>query len=136
MVYGVGVAAKSSFQRSSPQNLGSKGLTGIFDSFSVFLYHIARSADEEALHFSLDFPRHFPSKNSEEWSTCRVRFSCGHGRAARDGFCAGPSIRLCAGGGEWSAKEAVSAVFASQLPLKRGGFSSRKSRLSHFWRSC
>jgi hypothetical protein len=36
MGYGGGVAAKYSFQKSSPQNLGNKGLTGVFCSFWSF----------------------------------------------------------------------------------------------------
>jgi hypothetical protein len=55
VVYWVGVTAKSSFQRSSPQNLGSKGLTGFFLHFSLFLYRIAIRGDEELFIFSLDF---------------------------------------------------------------------------------
>jgi hypothetical protein len=42
MVYGVGVAAKSSFQRSSPQNLGSKGLMGILGNVREFSHFLNR----------------------------------------------------------------------------------------------
>jgi hypothetical protein len=60
--YGVGVAAKYSLQRSSPQNLGSKGLTGVFWLFFLILYRIAIRSNEDLRIFSLEFPL----KNHEE----------------------------------------------------------------------
>jgi hypothetical protein len=59
MVYGVGVAAKSSLQRSYPQNLGDKGLTGSFWDFLLFLYRIAILAQKGPLLFFWFSPRIF-----------------------------------------------------------------------------
>jgi hypothetical protein len=51
------------------QNLGSKGLTGVFGRFSLFSYRIAICGDEELCIFSLDFPLEFFLEKQKNGST-------------------------------------------------------------------
>jgi hypothetical protein len=102
-----GVAAKSSLQRSSPQNIGSKGLTGDFWHFSPFLYRNAIRGDEELRILPLDFlsafPRFFLDIFLEEPRRIGPQMG-GAGWFPRWSLL----LRLCAGGGEWSASKQVS----------------------------
>jgi hypothetical protein len=64
--------------------------------------------DKEAPHFFLDFPLNFPSNFSRKGMglPAALRFSAGAG--GRRGMVSAlvSLLRLCAGGGEWYAKEA------------------------------
>jgi hypothetical protein len=115
MVYMVGVAAKSSLQMTSPQNLGSKGLTGVFWIFLLFSYRIVRLATRKlcifprfSFEFFLDFFLDFFLE--KRWGfPAPLRFS----RGCRQRCGMVPPFRLCAVGGKWYAKEAELAGLAS-----------------------
>jgi hypothetical protein len=84
------VAAKYSLQRSSPQNLGIKGLAGVFWRFSPFSYRIAIRGNEGLCVFHRISSSFFP---------LALRFSRRRSWAARDGFRAYFFLfRLCAEG--------------------------------------
>jgi hypothetical protein len=129
MAYGVGDAAKSSLQRSYPQNPGNKGLTGVFGFFLSFSYRIAILADKEALHFSFEFflekrRRMGPLPGSEGWFLrLRPYYDCAPGE---ENF---PQSSKSAGqiGGGWSTRggaarlvaqaEIFFCIFAELMPI-------------------
>jgi hypothetical protein len=69
MVYMVGVAAKSSFHMSYPQNLGRKGLTGVFWLFSPFSYRIVRLGNDGLRIYFLDFLEFSLPKTAKKGAT-------------------------------------------------------------------
>jgi hypothetical protein len=69
VIYEVGVSAKSSLQMTYTQNLGSKGLTGVFWRLSPISCHIAIRGNEELCIFPLNFPSIFPLKATKNRSS-------------------------------------------------------------------
>jgi hypothetical protein len=97
MVYRAGAAAKYSLQMSYPQNLGNKGLTGVFGLFSPFMYRIAIRGNEGLCVFHRISSSFFPRKDMR--LPVALRFSRRRSWAARDGFRAYFFLfRLCAEG--------------------------------------